>query len=85
MPDRKLGLMRGGLAVLINIIVVIALLVVIGLLFGTAHARHGTASVHLTGVSALIWFVLAAAYLIIPKVRTGQTFGRRLVGGRPSR
>jgi hypothetical protein len=85
MRDGKLGLMRGVLAVLINIVVVIGLLVVLGLLFGKAHNRNGTASVHLTGVSALIWFVLVAAYLIIPKVRTGQTFGRRLVGGRPSK
>jgi uncharacterized RDD family membrane protein YckC len=69
----------------INIAVLIVLLVVLGLLFHKAHTGSGTASVNLTGVSALIWIVLALAYLVFPKVRTGQTIGRRLVGGRPSK
>lgn len=72
-------------AVLINIVVLIVLLILLGLLFHKTHTGHGSASVSLTGVSALIWFVLALAYLIVPKVRTGQTVGRRLVGGQPSR
>jgi uncharacterized RDD family membrane protein YckC len=85
MESPRLGHGRGVVAVLINIAVLIALLVVLGLLFGETHTRHGSASVHLTGVSALIWLVLALAYLIVPRLRTGQTIGRRLVGGRPSR
>ena len=84
MNDARFGMGRGIVAVLINIAVVIALLIALGLLFGDAHTGHGSASVHLTGVSALIWFVLALAYLIVPKVRTGQTIGRRLVGGQPN-
>jgi hypothetical protein len=84
MNDARLGMGRGIVAVLINIAVVIALLIVLGLLFGEARTGHGSASVNLTGVSALIWFVLALAYLIVPKVRTGQTIGRRLVGGQPN-
>lgn len=36
-------------------------------------------------VSALIWFGLALAYLIVPRGRTGQTIGRRLVGGHPGK
>jgi hypothetical protein len=76
---------RGIVAVLINIAVVIALLIVLGLLFGKTRTGQGSASVHLTGVSALIWFVLALAYLIVPKARTGQTIGRRLVGGQPNK
>jgi RDD family len=85
MNDARLGLGRGVVAVVINIVVVIGLLIVLGLLFGKAHTGQGSASVNLTGVSALIWFVLALAYLIVPKVRTGQTIGRRLVGGQPSK
>jgi hypothetical protein len=83
--DARLGLGRRIAAVVINIIALIVLLVVVGLLFHKTHTGHQSASVKLTGVSALIWFVLVLAYLIVPKVRTGQTIGRRLVGGRPSR
>jgi hypothetical protein len=83
--DARLGLGRRIAAVLINIIVLTVLLIVLGLLFHKTHTGNGSASVNLTGVSALIWFVLALAYLIVPKVRTGQTIGRRLVGGRPSK
>jgi hypothetical protein len=83
--DSRLGLGRGIAAVVINIIVLIVLLIAVGLLFHKTHTGHQSASVNLTGVSALIWFVLALAYLIVPKVRTGQTIGRRLVGGRPSK
>lgn len=83
MNDARLGLGRRIAAVVINIIVLIALLIVLGLLFHKTHTGNGSASVNLTGVSALVWFVLAAAYLIVPKMRTGQTIGRRLVGGRP--
>jgi RDD family len=83
--DSRLGLGRGIAAVVINIVVLIVLLIVLGLLFHKTHAGNGSASVNLTGASALIWFVLALAYLIVPKVRTGQTIGRRLVGGRPSK
>jgi uncharacterized RDD family membrane protein YckC len=83
--DAQLGLGRRIAAVLINIIVLIALLIVLGLLFHKTHTGNGSASVSLTGISALIWFVLALSYLIVPKVRTGQTIGRRLVGGRSSK
>ena len=83
MNDTRLGLARGIAAVIINIIVLIGLLIAVGLLFHKTHTGHESASVKLTGVSALIWFVLALAYLIVPKLRTGQTIGRRLVGGRP--
>lgn len=85
MNDARLGVGRGFVAVMINIVVVIGLLIVLGLLFGKAHTGHHSASVNLTGVSALIWFALSLAYLIVPKVRTGQTIGRRLVGGHPSK
>lgn len=85
MNDGDLGLGRRITAVVINIVVVIALLVVLGLLFGKTHSGNGSASVHLTGVSALVWMVLALAYLIVPKLQTGQTIGRRLVGGRPTK
>jgi hypothetical protein len=81
----KLGLGRGIAAVVINVIVLIGLLIVVGLLFHKTHTGHQSASVKLTGVSALIWFVLVLAYLIVPKLRTGQTIGRWLVGGRPSK
>lgn len=85
MNHARLGLGRRIAAVVINIVVLIVLLIVLGLLFHKTHTGNGSASVNLTGVSALIWFVLAIVYLIVPKVRTGQTIGRRLVGGRPSK
>ncbi len=85
MNQARLGLGRRIAAVLINIAVLIALLIAIGVLFHKAHSGNGSASVNLTGISALIWLVLALAYLIVPKMLTGQTIGRRLVGGRPSR
>ena len=81
MEDARLGLGRRVAAALINIGVLIVLLILLGLLFHKTHTGNGSASVSLTGVSALIWFVLALAYLIVPKVRTGQTIGSRLVGG----
>ena len=84
MDNSQLGMGRRALAVLINIAVLVALLVLLGLLFHKTHTGGGSASVNLTGLSALIWFVLALAYLIVPKVRSGQTIGRRLVGGRPT-
>ena len=85
MDDRRLGLTRGVIAVIINIAVIVGLLIVLGLLFHKTHTSAGSASVRLTGTSALIWLVLTLAYLIIPKVHTGQTIGRQLVGGRPSK
>jgi uncharacterized RDD family membrane protein YckC len=85
MNDAQLSLGRRIAAVVINIVVLIVLLIVLGLLFGKTHSGHGSASVNLTGVSALIWLALALAFLIIPKVKTGQTLGRRMVGGRPSK
>jgi hypothetical protein len=85
MDHNQLGIGRRVLAVVINIVVVVALLVVLGLLFHKTHSGNGSASVNLTGASALIWLVLALAYLIVPKVFTGQTFGRRLVGGQSRR
>ena len=81
----NIGLLRGALAVVINIAVVIALLIILGLIFHKTHTGHGGGSVNLTGVSALIWAVLALAYLLIPKIATGQTLGRWLVGGRSTR
>jgi uncharacterized RDD family membrane protein YckC len=85
MNGGQLGLGRRIAAVVINIVVIVVLLIVLGLLFGKTHSGHGSASVNLTGVSAVIWIVLVLAYLSIPKVRTGQTIGRRLLGGRPSK
>ena len=85
MDDTQLGMGRRVIAVVINIVVVVVLLVVVGLLFQKTRTGQGSASVNLTGASALIWFVLALAYLIIPKMRTGQTIGRLLVGGRRSK
>jgi hypothetical protein len=85
MNDGQLGLGRRVAAVVINIGVLVVLLIVLGLLFGQAHSGHGSASVKLTGVSAVVWIALALAYLLIPKLTTGQTPGRRLVGGRPSK
>ena len=85
MDDRRLGLTRGVIAVIINIAVIVGLLIVLGLLFHKTHTSAGSASVRLTGTSALIWLVLTLAYLIIPKVRTGQTIGGQLVGGRPGK
>ena len=66
---------RGVVAVLINIAVLIALLVVLGLLFGETHTRHGSASVHLTGVSALIWFALTKQFALAMVFATLTGFG----------
>ena len=85
MNDGQLGLGRRIAAVVINIVVLIVLLIVLGLLFGKTRSGHGSASVNLTGVSAVSWILLSLGYLVIPKVRTGQTPGRRLVGGRSSK
>jgi Ca2+/H+ antiporter len=85
MYRNRIGVVRGTIAVIINILVVVGLLIVLGLLFHKTQTGPGSASVTLTGTSAVIWLVLALAYLIIPKVTTGQTIGRRLVGGRTSK
>jgi len=64
---------------LIDIVILVGLLIVVGLAFGKAHTHGGSASVHLTGVSALIWALLAFAYYTIAEALGGQTLGKLLL------
>jgi uncharacterized RDD family membrane protein YckC len=70
---------RRLLAGFLDLIVVAALFVGVGLAFGGAHAGNGSYSVHLNGVPALVFFVAALAYYFVLELLFGRTIGKFLV------
>ncbi len=70
-------------AALIDIVVLFVVLVVFTILFGESNSTNadGHHSVHigLNGVPALIYFLLAVAYYLVPEVKTGQTLGKKIM------
>jgi uncharacterized RDD family membrane protein YckC len=77
---------------LLDLVAVLAILIVVGLLFGQGHSSGGSVSVELHGTSFGVWALLTLAYYAIPEALSGQTLGKRLMklrvtrrdGSRPS-
>ena len=71
---------RRVIAAFVDFAVFIVAEVIIGLIFGQGHAGHGRASVTLSGTSAVVLFVLTAAYFFGGELVWGRTLGKRLLG-----
>jgi uncharacterized RDD family membrane protein YckC len=67
-------------AALLDLLLLAALFVVLGLLLGDSKAEDGEASINLNGLPALIFFALTFLYYGLTEARTGQTLGKRLLG-----
>ena len=67
-------------AALLDIALLAALFVVMGLLFGQSEAQGGHASVNLHGAAAVIYFALALGYYFVAEALTGATVGKRALG-----
>ena len=65
---------------LLDLAVAIAILILVGVIFGQAHAGGSSASVNLHGASVLVWALLVAAYYFISEWLTGRTLGKALLG-----
>jgi len=77
-PTEVLGRRIG--AGLIDLVVVVALLVVLGLLIGESETGDGGAQVSLNGGPALVWVALSLLYYFAFEAMTGRTLGKRLLG-----
>jgi uncharacterized RDD family membrane protein YckC len=71
---------RRVLATLIDAILFTIVAIVLGILFGTASAGGGEASVTLSGVSSLLMLVFVFAYYIVLEGTRGQTVGKMVCG-----
>lgn len=67
-------------ALIIDSIILFILLVVLSKLFGTANTSGGNASVSLSGLPALLFFLATFSYYIVLEALTGQTLGKKLLG-----
>jgi uncharacterized RDD family membrane protein YckC len=79
-PTEVLGRRIG--AGLVDLLVVIALLVVLGLLIGESESGNGGAQVSLNGGPALVWAALSLLYYFASEAISGRTLGKRLLGVR---
>jgi uncharacterized RDD family membrane protein YckC len=70
---------------LLDVVVLLVLIVPVGVVFGQAHAGHGSAGVMLHGASVVVWVLLALAYYFFTEASSGQTLGKRVVGVRVTR
>jgi uncharacterized RDD family membrane protein YckC len=78
--DRTEVLGRRIGAALIDLVVVVALLVVLGLLIGESETGDGAVQVSLNGRPALVWAALSLFYYFASEAMTGRTLGKRLLG-----
>jgi uncharacterized RDD family membrane protein YckC len=69
-------------AALLDLIVLIVVFVVVGLVFGKGQAHGSSASVNLSGVSAVVYLALVVLYYFVLEATTGQTLGKRALGVR---
>jgi uncharacterized RDD family membrane protein YckC len=76
--DEVLGRRIG--AGLIDLVVVVALLVVLGLLIGENETGNGRVQVSLNGGPALVWGGLSLLYYFASEAISGRTLGKRLLG-----
>lgn len=68
------------LAGLIDVIVLGVVFVLMSSLTGGTESGDGKFSVNLEGGPAILYFLIALAYYIIPEGLTGQTLGKKIVG-----
>ena len=74
------GVGRRFLAVLVDSILLGIVFGVIGALFGQSQASGGNVSVSLTGVPAMVTFVIFFLYFIVLEAVLGATLGKLLLG-----
>src|SRR5438552_2710213 len=74
------GVGRRFLAALVDSILLGIVFVVMGVLFGQAQASGGNVSVSLTGVPAMLTFVISFLYFIVLEAVLGATLGKLLLG-----
>jgi uncharacterized RDD family membrane protein YckC len=72
-------------AALLDLAILVALLVVVGVIFGKAHTSSSGAGVNLTGASAIVYVALVLAYYVLSEASAGQTLGKRALGIRVRR
>lgn len=78
-PDVKVT-GRRILATIADAILFLILSFILGAIFGGNSVEGGSASVSLSGVSALIYLVIVLAYYILMEGYLGQTVGKMLLG-----
>ncbi len=78
--DRTEVLGRRIGAGLLDLVVVVALLVALGLLIGESETGDGSVQVSLNGAPALVWVALSLLYYFAFEAMTGRTLGKRLLG-----
>lgn len=67
-------------AALVDLIVIGVLFVLLGIAFGKSETSGTSASINLTGVSALLFFALTFAYYWLGDGIAGQTLGKVVLG-----
>lgn len=68
------------IAALIDTVVLAISFVVLSIVMGEAETAGGTFSVSLDGLPALLFFLLALAYYVVPEATTGKTPGKAIMG-----
>lgn len=71
---------RRILATIVDGIVFMILSFILGAIFGGNSASGGSVSVALSGISALLDFVIVVAYYVLLEGYLGQTLGKMLLG-----
>ena len=66
-------------AALVDLVLVAALFVLLGILFDKAETTGTSASINLTGVIAGLFFGLSVAYFWLTEARSGRTLGKALL------
>ncbi len=64
----------------IDVAVVVVLFFIMSALFGDSESDGSSFSVNLTGGPALIYFLLALVYYLVPEGLSGQTLGKKIMG-----
>ncbi len=81
MPEHHTDVLgRRIAAALIDLLVIGALFVLLGVVFGKSETSGSSASINLTGFSALVFFGLTFAYYWLCDGIGGRTLGKALLG-----
>jgi len=81
MPERHTDVLgRRSAAALIDLLVIGALFVLLGVVFGKSETSGSSASINLTGLSAPVFFGLTFAYYWLCDGIGGRTVGKALLG-----
>lgn len=71
---------RRVLATIVDGILLLIVSIIFSALFGTTSSSGGTVGFSLTGLPALLFFVVVLAYFIVLEGSLGQTVGKMIVG-----